>query len=276
MALQLVDDDPGMPVADRRLLFQPIADIRKDPCLLGGVACALGRMPASGEEERSRAVEVFHRASCFVPQVDVFASLTGLTGPSALLHLPWLLSAAEESGIALSRLVLDIQGPFPLSPVSAELVRALDGVRARGVRISLSRAGLSEEGLEMTLESRPDYLRIAGALVTGCASEFYKQAIVESIAELAWKFGASVIAEGVAGKRDLALLRQLGVAYALGPLFSQPLETHALGDRLLRGSLPLELPPMAVARPHDGTAPLPRTAAAQLPRGAGLRQQEHP
>jgi EAL domain-containing protein (putative c-di-GMP-specific phosphodiesterase class I) len=82
----------------------------------------------------------------------------------------------------------------------------------------------------MVLECRPDYLKVDRYFVTGCHDDFYRKAVLSSIAQLARPFGARVIAEGVEDARDLAVLKRLGITLVQGHLFGRPAAAAEVTD----------------------------------------------
>jgi EAL domain-containing protein (putative c-di-GMP-specific phosphodiesterase class I) len=200
------------------------------------------------------AVRALREAAAAAGDVDVFVVLEGVAGTAAATVLPAILNGAEEAGIALTRLVVDVGGPFSEPLAGDDILETIESTRGRGVRVSISRAGLSETGLEMLLGMRPDFLRIAATLVSGCGSDFYRQAIVETISGLAWKFGASVMAEGVLDEQDARWLSAAGVPLGLGPYFGEPLGPAARHAHLDRPTL-FDPSPAAADRHPEPTAP---------------------
>lgn len=239
-----------------RPLFEPIADLRSGPFGLAGVGSRLEPTAGSKVCDANAALELLRQAAACFPRTDLFLSLIAVAGTGSERCLLRLVETAGRAGLPLSRLVLDIEGAVPGEAERAGLLSVLDRIREAGVRLSLSRAGLSETGLELAIEARPDYLRVAAPLVTGCTDDFYKQAVVESIAALGWKLGAAVVAEGVASLAEATVLGNLGVSFALGPYFGPPLEAPALRDRLAAGLVPLSIPPAAARAASGAPAPV--------------------
>lgn len=227
-----------------RLVLQPVIDLRGAGYRLAGLTCSLDVSSTAGLFSPARTVRALGEAVQAAPGVDVFASLDGVAGTAAATVLPAILNGAEEAGVPLNRLVVDLGGPFPEPLAGDDILETIESTRGRGVRVSISRAGLSESGLEMLLGTRPDFLRIAASLVSGCGDDFYRQAIVETISALAWKFGANVLAEGVMDERDARWLSGAGIAFAYGPYFGEPLDPVALRARLLEPSLPFDPRPI--------------------------------
>ncbi len=114
---------------------------------------------------------------------------------------------------------------------TAAFQRGLDRLRRLGVRIAVDDVGLGEANLLMILSCRPDYLKIDRYFVHGARSDFYRQAVLTSIAQLARPFGARAIAEGVETEADLQAVRAVGVDLVQGYLFGQPCAAAELRRR---------------------------------------------
>ena len=122
---------------------------------------------------------------------------------------------ASASGIDPARLVLEVVDHAPPWDV-AGFRNGLDGLRAIGARIALDDIGLGQSNYRMILECRPDYFKVDGYFVRGAASDFYRQAVLGSVAQLARPFGAQVVAEGVESVDDLRAVRAAGIDLVQG------------------------------------------------------------
>lgn len=243
------------------LRLQRVVDLRGSTHRLAGYSCSLAVSAIGGRDSSIRAVRALREAVAVAGDLDVFVVLQGVTGAGAATVLPAILNGVEEAGVALTRLVVDVGGLFSGPLAGSDILEMIESTRGRGIRVSISRAGLSETGLEMLLGMRPDFLRIAATLVSGCGSDFYRQAIVETISGLSWKFGASVLAEGVLDERDAHWLSFAGVSFGLGPHFGEPVGHAALPACPARQP-PLSDPSPATAddRPGSPVPPQPRTS----------------
>jgi EAL domain-containing protein (putative c-di-GMP-specific phosphodiesterase class I) len=133
--------------------------------------------------------------------------------------ISFLADEADTRAIALSRLVLEIveQGPAVDGPCITD---ALDALRHLAVGVALSDVGLGQSSYRMVLDCRPNYFKIDGYVVQGARHDFYRRAVLESMQDLARKFGARVIAEGVASEADLQTVAGAGIELAQGALFA--------------------------------------------------------
>lgn len=154
-----------------------------------------------------------------------------------LEFLNYLGDAASINGIDPERLIVEIVEHAP--PWDVKAFRAgLDGLRAIGARIALDDVGLGHSNFMMILECRPHYFKIDSYFVRGSHVDFYRQAVLASVARLAQPFGAQVVAEGVESRGDLAAVHEAGIGLVQGFLLSPArpvadfaaLEPEAWGD----------------------------------------------
>ncbi len=135
----------------------------------------------------------------------------------------FLADAAATNGIAVERLVIEIVEHAPPWDVAA-FRNALAGLRSIGARIALDDVGLGQSNFMMILECRPEYFKIDRYFVRGAHADFYRQAVLTAVAQLARPFGARVVAEGVETELDLAAARAAGIDLVQGHLFGQARE----------------------------------------------------
>lgn len=159
----------------------------------------------------------------------------------------FLADAAADNGIALTRLTVEIVEHAPPWDGPGFLA-ALAALRDRGVRIALDDVGLGQSNYKMILDARPEYFKIDRYFVQGVHTDRYRQAVLESVAQLAMRFGARVVAEGVEGEADFLAVAGHGIELIQGFLFSPPLSRAALveSDMFTGGFPPL---PSAEALP---------------------------
>jgi EAL domain-containing protein (putative c-di-GMP-specific phosphodiesterase class I) len=106
--------------------------------------------------------------------------------------------------------------------------RSLASLRRLGVSIALDDVGLGQSNFKMLLDASPEFLKLDRYFVDGCAKDPKRRAVIGSIEELARRFGAQVIAEGVETEEDLQAVRALGVNLVQGFLFSRPVSALEL------------------------------------------------
>ena len=83
-------------------------------------------------------------------------------------------------------------------------------------------------------------LKVDRAYIDGCADDRLKQTTCRSIVELADRFGARTVAEGVETRADFVMARELEFDIIQGFFFAKPMEPHKFGRRVL--GKPVTLP----------------------------------
>ncbi len=227
------------------LVFHPMILLTSDRMLLAGLE-APGTIPPTpcecGDgEDADRTGDHVARilgAAYLLPMdlLDLHLSLPALSlvGDGPIVEL--LGQVARRHAVAPARLVIELRNPPP--PVPAFLA-AVERLRSAGVRVALDlTAGVDGEAL---LEIRPDYLRIGGAFLPHSLSDFFRLALLDFVCDLAWKFGAVIVAEGVSRDEELSILRNRDVPLAQGPMFGGPLSPRQMlqPDFLRRFPFPL-------------------------------------
>ncbi|HVO50741.1 MAG TPA: EAL domain-containing protein [Thermoanaerobaculia bacterium] len=104
-------------------------------------------------------------------------------------------------------------------PAFREVVARL---RAAGFGFAIDDAGSGYSGLESIVQLRPEYVKVAHTLVSGLQADRIKREIIGSLAALARRIDAELIAEGIEDPAELASLEDLGVPWGQGFLFGRP------------------------------------------------------
>ena len=217
--------------------FQPILEVRGDGRRLHGVE-ALVRGPRGTNVEdasvlfeyvrRKRQEAVVDRA-CVRVVLEEASRLPSELAVAINVHastlgqdpefVSFLAEAADIHQIALARLTVEMVEHAPLWDGTSCLLDALDALRHIGVRLALDDVGLGYSNYRMVLECRPDYFKVDRYLVKGARNDFYRQAVLESVRDLARKFGARVVAEGVEEASELEAVMAAGIDLVQGYLF---------------------------------------------------------
>ena len=142
--------------------------------------------------------------------------------------ITFLGDTASASGIAIERIVVEIVEHAPPWDVAA-FRNALAALRDVGAAIALDDVGLGQSNFLMILECRPHYMKIDRHFVHGAAKDYYRQAVLKCVAQLARSFLARVVAEGVEDEDDLRAARECGIDLVQGYLYGPPRSAAALG-----------------------------------------------
>jgi EAL domain-containing protein (putative c-di-GMP-specific phosphodiesterase class I) len=150
--------------------------------------------------------------------VNVHASTLAREG-----DFPGFLEAlARKKEVKLDRLTVEIL-EHACSWDNRTFQRTLAALREAGARVALDDVGLGQSNYRMMLDCRPDYLKVDRYLVEGCHRDRHRLAVLDSIAHLAPRLGAQVVAEGVEELAELETITSLGIDLVQGFLLSRPL-----------------------------------------------------
>ena len=106
----------------------------------------------------------------------------------------------------------------------------MGAARAAGLRIAADDVGAGNAGLRLLSQMQFDIVKIDLSLVQGGPQQRTSLAVVSSLQELAQRWGAWVIAEGVETPEQLELIRNLGISAAQGYLLGRPGESLDVGN----------------------------------------------
>jgi len=157
-----------------------------------------------------------------------------LTDPEFVERMRWQLPGDP----AFRRLLVEVDSSELAGDFTSirEIVRALAD---RRIGISIDNLGAECSSL-LGLEGCPiAELKVARAVVQGCAENRLKRALCATILDTARHLGARAVAEGVETRADLAAVREIGFDLVQGFLFGKPMIARKFA-RILR--LPLSVP----------------------------------
>ncbi len=151
--------------------------------------------------------------------------------PSTLLELPVEQCSATFAGFAPGAITLELsEEQFIGDP--QELLARVAALKQLGIRLAIDDIGKGRGTLDSVVLLEPHLVKIDRDLVDRAASDFRKEKLLRRTVALANAVKAQVVAEGVERREDAALLRELGVRYAQGFLWSPPVELDAFGAGL--------------------------------------------
>jgi EAL domain-containing protein (putative c-di-GMP-specific phosphodiesterase class I) len=135
--------------------------------------------------------------------------------------VPFLRDLLDEFAIRPERVVVELVEHG--EPWNADALRlGLKGLQALGLRIAVDDFGTDQANYKMVLDCRPDYVKIERYFVDGCHADPSRGIFLESIATLARRLGARVVAEGVERRADLERARAAGIDFVQGFLLGRP------------------------------------------------------
>jgi EAL domain-containing protein (putative c-di-GMP-specific phosphodiesterase class I)/ActR/RegA family two-component response regulator len=161
-------------------------------------------------------------APAFPPSLLLFINIH----PAALDDMGVVLaleSSAKRSGIALSRVIIEIteQQEIKQTPILFETIERL---RDLGVRFAFDDVGVAYSHLPLIERIRPEYLKISQLFGTRFEADPTLLKIVRNLVSLAAEFSCAIILEGIEDASTADAARELGIAYGQGWLFGRPVD----------------------------------------------------
>ncbi|HET6817270.1 MAG TPA: EAL domain-containing protein [Mycobacteriales bacterium] len=124
-------------------------------------------------------------------------------------------------GVPADRVVVEVTEHAIVREYDA-LLRALGGLRERGVRLAVDDAGAGFASFRHVLELSPEIIKLDIHLSRGIHNDLSRQALVRSLVAFAADVGSTLIAEGIETPEDMQTLREVHVDYGQGYLFARP------------------------------------------------------
>ncbi len=171
-----------------------------------------------------------------------------------------LVHRLERAGLPPDRVILEITERDVIHDLPRVLA-ALDGCRAAGIRIAADDVGAGNAGLRLLSQFRFDVVKIDLSLVQAGTGQETVRSVLGSLVDLAGRWGALVVAEGVETPAQLGLARDLAIGAAQGYLLGRP-GTHVSIDRV-----DIE----ALLRPSDDPYVRLGLEGFSVPRGSSAR-----
>ncbi|MGN6522119.1 MAG: putative bifunctional diguanylate cyclase/phosphodiesterase [Actinomycetes bacterium] len=150
-------------------------------------------------------------------QVSVAVNLAADPLTPALPAL--VLHAAEQAGLPLSHLILEVTETKVLTDIAAAAV-ILQRLRDLGVRVHVDDFGTGYSSLAYLARLPIDGVKLDRMFVQGLPTE--DLSIVRAVSLLAAGLGLEVVAEGVETAEQAAMLRDLGYGLGQGWLYGRP------------------------------------------------------
>jgi diguanylate cyclase (GGDEF)-like protein len=238
-----------------RAVFQPIFDMRSGA--VHGFEGLIRPLPGTGFDNPSElftAAEATGRTveldlACLATVLSSFATLrlpgtlTINLSPRTLesdeFSVPALLHMLRRHRVEPSNVVLELTEREVVEDLE-RLRRAVEACRAAGMRVAADDVGAGNSGLRLLSQVMFDIVKIDLSLVQGGAVRETSLEVVRTLRDLADRWGALVIAEGIETPAQLQLVRSLGIAAGQGYLLGRPADTPTSDavdlDALVRGS----------------------------------------
>jgi EAL domain-containing protein (putative c-di-GMP-specific phosphodiesterase class I) len=125
-------------------------------------------------------------------------------------------------GMPAERIVLEITEHAHVEDYEG-LLRALDPLRSRGVRLAVDDAGAGFSSLQHILQLRPDVIKLDMALTRHIHLDPARRALASALVAFARNTNSRIVAEGVETALELEALRSIGIEKAQGYFLGRPM-----------------------------------------------------
>ena len=132
-----------------------------------------------------------------------------------------LLRMIVRHGLDPRQIVLELTEREAVEDVE-RLRRACEACRVAGIRLAADDVGAGNAGLRLLSQLRFDIVKIDLSLVQGGAVRDTSLEIVKTLRDLADRWGALVVAEGIETPAQLEVVRSLGIGAGQGYLLGRP------------------------------------------------------
>ncbi len=263
-------------IAERslRAVFQPIVDMHTGEVVgFEGLTRPGPGAPFTNPGALFEAAEAVGRtveldAACFetiaagaraIPRDRVVTiNLSPRTMEAADFSVPGVLEVLRAHDLDPGRVILEL--------TEREQVLDLDRLRDNlaelqraGLRIAADDVGAGNAGLRLLSQFRFDIVKVDLALVQEGANNDASRAVLRSLRDLAQRWGAFVIAEGIETPTQLKVVRELGLAAGQGYLIGRPGSLVDLPpvdlDELQAGGMMLQNAPVPTGGPMPQGSP---------------------
>jgi diguanylate cyclase (GGDEF)-like protein len=150
-----------------------------------------------------------------------------------------LLRIIVRHGLDPRRIVVELTEREAVEDI-ARLRRAVEDCRVAGIRLAADDVGSGNAGLRLLSQLRFDIVKIDLSLVQGGTRHDQSIEVIRTLRDLADRWGALVVAEGIETPGQLEVVRSLGIGAGQGYLLGRPTEQPPTGsidlDDLVRGS----------------------------------------
>jgi sensor c-di-GMP phosphodiesterase-like protein len=141
----------------------------------------------------------------------------------------WLRRLVGTPGIAPYNIVVEVTEHSFVDPASAS--RTIGEIRALGIRVAIDDFGTGFSSLSHLTNLSADYLKIDKVFIDAIGTDSVTSEVVLHIISMARSLNLTLISEGVETRTQADFLRQHGVAFAQGWLFSKALSLAELSRR---------------------------------------------
>jgi len=114
----------------------------------------------------------------------------------------------------------------------AFLREQVNALRQAGILVAIDDVGFGRSSLETLILLEPDLVKVDRKYVSGLSNEPAKARLLRRLTNVAKSLGAEIVAEGIEDRRDLPLLKDMGVNYGQGFLWGELLQILPDGEEV--------------------------------------------
>jgi EAL domain-containing protein (putative c-di-GMP-specific phosphodiesterase class I) len=210
------------------MVYQPIVDLRSRAVVGMEALARFHSLPLRPPNEWfAAAVELelgvqlemmaIESAMTGLPYLPAGAYLSVNCSPRAAMS-PDLAALIDGSA---SRMVVEITEHEVIEDYPV-LAAALEGLRARGVRVAIDDAGSGFASLRHTLLLRPDIVKVDTSLTRNIDGDRAKRALTSALVSFGEEMDIAIVAEGIETREELNELVALGVPFGQGFYLAKP------------------------------------------------------
>jgi diguanylate cyclase (GGDEF)-like protein len=180
---------------------------------------------------------------------DVYLSinLSPRTLESEQFHPVELTAIFGRRGIRPDQLVIELTEREEVQDLQ-QLRRNAAACRRAGMRIAADDVGAGNAGLRLLSEIHFDIVKVDLSLVQGGILHDPSHGVLRALQELAARWNATIVAEGVETGEQLAVIRELGITAGQGYLLGRPARERRVARLNLDALMPAE-PPQQIDAP---------------------------
>ncbi|MEA2546576.1 MAG: hypothetical protein QOI09_1849, partial [Chloroflexota bacterium] len=145
-----------------------------------------------------------------------------------------LLRIIVRHGLDPRHIVLELTEREAVEDIG-RLQRAAEACRVAGIKLAADDVGAGNAGLRLLSQLRFDIVKIDLSLVQGGAIHEASLEVLRTLRDLADRWGALVVAEGIETPAQLDLVRSLGIGAGQGYLLGRPTDRPSIEPLDLEG-----------------------------------------
>ncbi len=169
---------------------------------------------------RKKAFEAFSRCASNGERPLLFLNIETSLFDWDIVGSGQLCACAAACGIEPSKLVIEIVESRAKDSTALEQFVRIH--REAGFLIALDDVGSGHSNLDRIGWLRPDFIKIDRSLIHGMPGDYYRRAVFKSLADMAHRVGALVVAEGIENMDEALLSLELGAEILQGYHLARP------------------------------------------------------